>query len=48
MLAGKLRVGRDSSRRREIEIALERKTEWAAGGGKLVEAHVAEIRFAQT
>src|ERR1035441_7628741 len=47
MLAGELRVGRDRSRGREGEIALERKPQRAAGGGELVEAHVAEFRLAE-
>ena len=47
MLAGDLGVGCDSSRRREVEIALEGKTERPARGSELVEAHVAELRFAE-
>lgn len=41
MLAGEVGVGRDRSRRCEVEIALERKAEWAAGGSELVEAQAA-------
>jgi len=44
MLAGELGVPRDRSRRREVEIALEGKTQRAAGGSELVQAHVAEFR----
>jgi len=47
MLAGKFGVGRDRSRRREVEIALEWKSERATGSGELEETHVTEFRFAQ-
>jgi hypothetical protein len=41
LLARQLRVGRDCPRRREVEIALERKPERAASGSELVQADVA-------
>ena len=47
MLAGALGVGRDREGRCEVEIALERKPEGAAGGGEFCEAHVAEFGFAE-
>jgi hypothetical protein len=47
MLAGELGVGRDRSRGREVEIALEGQSQGAADGGELVEAHVAEFGLAQ-
>ena len=47
MLAGELGVGGDRSRGREVKIALERTPERAAGGSKLVQAHVAEFRRAE-
>lgn len=45
MLAGELGVCGDRPRRREDDIALERKPQRAAGGGELVQAHVAEFRL---
>jgi hypothetical protein len=47
MLAGELGVNRNRARRREVEIALEGQPERAAGGRELVQAHVAEFRFAE-
>jgi hypothetical protein len=47
MLAGLLGVRRDRSRGREVEIALQRKSQRAAGGSELVQAHVAEFRLAE-
>ena len=47
MLARELGVGRDRPCRSEVEIALERKTQRAAGGSELVEAHVAKFRFTE-
>jgi hypothetical protein len=48
MLAGELGVGGDRSRRREVEILLQGQAQRAAGGGELVQAHVAEFRLAET
>jgi hypothetical protein len=45
MLAGEFGIDRDRSRRREVEIALERKPQRTAGGGELVETHVDEFRL---
>jgi hypothetical protein len=47
MLAGEIGVTRDRSRRCEVPTALERKTQWAAGGGELVQADVAESQFTE-
>ncbi len=47
MLAGELGVGGDRSCRREVEIALERKSHRAVGGGELVQAHIAKFWFAE-
>ena len=47
MLARELGVGRDRPCQSEVEIALERKTQRAAGGSELVEAHVAKFRFTE-
>ena len=46
MLAGELGVGRDRARWLVVEIALDGKPQRAAVGGELVQAHVAEFRFA--
>jgi hypothetical protein len=48
MLPGELGVGRDRPRRCEVEIALERKAQRAAGGSELVQAHIAEFGLAET
>jgi hypothetical protein len=47
MLAGALGVGRDCACRCEVEIALERKSQRAAGAGELCKAHVTEFGFAE-
>jgi hypothetical protein len=48
MLTGELGVGRDRSRRCEVEIALEGKAQRAADGSELVQAHIAEFRLPET
>src|SRR5450631_2756706 len=48
MLAGALGVGRAREGRCEVEIALERKSQRAPGGGELREAHVTKLRFAES
>jgi hypothetical protein len=48
MLAGEIGVSRDRARRREVQIALERKSQRAAGSGELEEAHVTEFGFTET
>ena len=47
MLARELGVGRDRARRREVQIALQRKSQRAADGGEFEQAHVAEFRLAE-
>lgn len=47
ILAGEVGVGSDRSRRREVQIALERYPEGSTIGGEFREAHVVEFRFAE-
>ena len=47
MLASEFGVGRDRARRREVQIALQRKSQRAADGGAFEQAHVAEFRLSE-
>src|ERR1035441_8529969 len=47
MLASEFGVGRDRARRREVQIALQRKSQRAADGGEFEQAHVTEFRLAE-
>src|ERR1019366_2237938 len=48
MLASEFGVGRDRARRREVQIALQRKSQRAADGGEFEQAHVTEFRLAES
>ena len=47
MLASEFGVGRDRARRREVQIALQRKSQRAADGGEFEQTHVTEFRLAE-
>jgi hypothetical protein len=48
MLASELGVGRDRARRREVQIALQRKSQRAADLREFAEAHIAEFGLAES
>ena len=47
MPASEFGVGRDRARRREVQIALQRKSQRATRGSELLQAHLGDLRLAE-